>query len=444
MNRLYRVIAKLQLLWGIIRNQVTPDMLLAGSRLASFLAGSGQTVTEESAKRLATAYRCGNVLSDDVARIPLQLYTRRGDRVQRVQPSAILRDVAYQIEIRPNRYMIPFIFWKAVIQWLIYWGNAYIWSPPGSREKFILPANSTGPVFDQDGNLWYEVTFASGQREYLPSVEVMHLMINSLDGIVGRSVLAYARDTLGRQQSAYGTQDMLFKQGLTPAAVIWMNGDLNEEARDKVRDSYTRSITGVTGAGRAAVFDSKVVKYESVPMKASDAQFLESIQATDVEIANFFGVPLFKLNAGKQSYNSNEQANLDYLTGTLDSYLVQIEQSGRLQWLAEAEQATTYLRYNRDSFLRMDATTRATVIEKRIQSGQLTPNEARQIEDLSPFDGGDAHYFPGNMAVIGPNGDLIVGAPAQAMAMMATAIALKANGNGNGATEGYHKEHAHG
>ena len=139
-------------------------------------------------------------------------------------------------------------------------------------------------------------------------------------------------------------------------------------------------------------------------MKPVDAQFLESISENDVEIANFFGVPQYKLNAGKQSYESNAQQDLDYLKTTLDPYLVQWEEEAKLKWLRTDEQLNTYFRFNRDAILRTDAKTRAEITSKRIQSGVLTPNEGRQIEDLSGYPGGDLHLVPANMAVVNADG----------------------------------------
>jgi HK97 family phage portal protein len=384
----------------------TPDMLMPTGGMTNYLSNSGQTVTAETSKNIATAYRCGNVLSDDVAKIPFQLFSKSNGKIEHEKPSALVRNMAYLIEVRPNRWMNPFIFKKSVMLWLLYWGNAYIWLPAGGREMFILPASNTEPVFDESGNLWYETKFSNGETAYIPDVEILHLKINSQDGFIGKSVISYARDTLGRQQAAHQTQDMFYKQGLTAAAVVWFNGDLSPEAREKVRTSYGEAITGSSNAYRLAVFDNKITKLDQITMKPQDMQFLESIEANEADIANFFGMPLFKLNQGKQSYNSNEQANLDYLSTTLDPYFVQWEQAALVSWLPQVDQGNKYFRFNRDALLRTDASTRATVIEKRILSGQLSPNEARQIEDLSSYPGGDQHYMPSNMAVISGSGDL--------------------------------------
>ena len=390
-----------------IRNQTPAKVLSLPELIGAFGLGnsSGQNVTAETSKNISTAYRCGNILSDDYAKMPLQTFTARSPgQIERLQPDFRIQNISYLLEISPNRNMTPFIFKKTLMLWLLYWGNAYAWQPPRRsgmrREIFILNSAATWPYYDIDGNIWYQTTFSDGETEYLPDVEVLHLLINSIDGINGRSMITYARESLGRQMGAYQTQGKFYAQGLNPAGIVYVPGDLDKKARDKIRESYGESMSGSSNAYRLAVMDSKITKFEAITMKPVDMEFLASIQENDLEIANFYGMPLFKLNMGKQAYNSNEQANLDYLQTTLDPYLVQTEEAARLRWLSELEQIYSYFKFNRDVLLRTDAKTRSEVIEKRIESGVLTPNEGRQIDDLSAYVGGDKHYMPVNMQSI--------------------------------------------
>ncbi len=364
---------------------------------------SGETVTAETSKNIATAYRCGNVLSDDVAKMPFQIFTRRDPRkIERILPDGRIRNLAWNLEVQPNRYMNPFIWKKTVMLWLVYWGNAYIWQPPNQRELYILPASLTFPKFSrEDGSRWFQTIFPNGKLDYLPDTEVLHLMINSIDGYQGQSVISYARETIGRQLGAHKTQGKFYAQGLNASGIMWSNGDLSPAAREKARDEFERVMAGSDNAYRLVVADQKWTKFENISMKANDMQFLEGIQATDQDIANFFGLPLYKLNQGKQSYQSNEQQNLDYLNTTLDPYLVQWEQAAALSWLSTGEQGITYFRFNRDVILRTDAKSRAEVLVKKIQSGLLSPNEGRQIEDQSSYPDGDSYYMPSNIQKIG-------------------------------------------
>jgi HK97 family phage portal protein len=150
-----------------------------------------------------------------------------------------------------------------------------------------------------------------------------------------------------------------------------------------------------------AVFDNKVSKFETIQMKLTDAQFLEGIHANDIDVINFFGVPAYKLNMGKEAYNSNAQQDLDYLKSTLDPYLVQWEQAARLKWLTQAEQPNSYFKFIRESLLRTDAKTRAELHEIKIRSGQENPNEARESDDMSGYDLGEYFYMTSNYQKIG-------------------------------------------
>jgi HK97 family phage portal protein len=377
----------------------------------SIYVGGGQTrakqvVSPETAKRVSTAFRCATTIADDIATMPLQHYTRVKVNdltlTSQVVPDPKARNMAYLLEIQSNRWMNPFILKRTSIMWLLFWGNALIWMPPppALRELFILPSNVTAPKMDQNGDLWYEVRFPNGEKRFIPSVEVMHIMINSTNGIWGRSVLEYARETIGLRMGMSATQSTYQGAGLNPAAYIQVNALLDKKGRDNYREAYTDAISGADNAGNLAVFDNKVVKFEPITMQFRDAQFLESMQSTDLEIANFFKFPAYKLNMGKQSYQSNEQQDLDYLKSTLDPHLVQWEQDARLSWLPESLQQTDYYKFNRASVLRTNAKSRAELHEIQIRSGTLTPNESREIEDRDGYAEGNKFYMTKNYGTV--------------------------------------------
>ena len=364
---------------------------------------SGEVVTPDTASSIDVVYRAGNIISDDVAKLPFQQIERVGRRVNQVQPNAYSRNNAYLMQITPNQWgWTPFMFKKQAILWQFHYGNALIWSPPvWPPQKLILPANRTTPVFDAAGNLWYRHTFSNGETEYIPGVEVLHLLINPDEtGVWGRGMIQYARETIGRQLAAFKTQGKFYSQGLNPAAYMQVNVPLDKDGRKKYRESYGEAIGGSENAYRLAVFDSKITKFEPITMKPADAEFLASIDANDVRLATFCGIPLHMINRGKEAYNSNEQKYIEYLQGTLDAYLVPFEEGARIRWLTEEEQPTNYFRFVREALLRMDAKGRAETNEIKIRSGVMTPNEAREKDDVSAYDGGDKFYMTSNYAPI--------------------------------------------
>jgi HK97 family phage portal protein len=369
---------------------------------------SGERVSVAGAQSIATAYRAKNIISDDVAKLPFQVMRRNDRNIEQVAPDPVRRNIAYLLEVSPNLWdWTPFHLKKASIEWLLFYGNNYIWSPVGGdRQLLILPADRTLPVFDMDGNLWYRHTFSNGQASYIPAVEVLHLMINpDATGFIGRGVIAFARETFGRRLGASNTQSKFFKQGFMPAAYIQMAGELNPEARKRVRDAYSEQMSGTENAYSLAVFDNRITKFEPINIQLKDAQFLESIDFTDRDICNFFGLSEHMLNRGKEAYNSNEQKYIEYLQGTLDALLVPWEQAARIRWLSREEQSNTYFKFVRDALLRMDSKARADTMAVRIQNGMMTPNEGREKEDMSASDdpNADRLYMASNIQPIGAN-----------------------------------------
>jgi hypothetical protein len=55
---------------------------------------------------------------------------------------------------------------------------------------------------------------------------------------------------------------------------------------------------------------------------------------------------------------------------------------------------TQKVRFNADEFMRADVTTRVRAEQVQIMSGTLSPNEARQMENREPYEGGDFFVNP--------------------------------------------------
>lgn len=363
---------------------------------------AGRVVTPELFQTISTAYRAKNILSDGIAKMPLQLFQQVGDRKERVRPDSRRRNHPYLIEVSPNTWgWTPFLFKKNAADWLILYGNSYIWSPPvWPFQKYILPADTTYPVFDEDGSIWYATILTKdGNIDYIPGAEVMHNLINPDEsGQVGRGVVEFARETGGRQIAAYDTEGQIMANGLTSKVILQVAATLKEEEREGYRQSYAKQMMG-DGPG-VAVLDNRITKFEPVTIKPVDVEFLGMIKANDEDIARFFGMPLHMLNMGKEAYNSNEQTYLEYLNETLDPYLVQLEQSARIKWLPQNRQDDFFWKFNRDATLRMDGKTRAEMNEVLIRSGQRSPNETREKDDYSAYPEGEKYYMTKNYADI--------------------------------------------
>lgn len=365
---------------------------------------SGNTVSVYSSQSIATAYRAKNIVSDSIASMPLKQYQRVERNTRQVDENPTTRNMPYLLQISPNLWgWTPFQLKKSFTEWLLFYGNGLIWKPPAApSQMFVLAANKTRPLLDLDGNLWYEHIFASSPKPvYLPSVEVLHLMINPDEtGMWGRGVIEFARETFGRRLAANKTQSMLHAQGFMPAGIMRLKGEASKDVRDKVREAYEDAMSGTDNAYRLAIIDNKVEDYKPVEMQLKDSNWLESINATDDDIALFFGIAGHMLNRGKEAYNSNAEKFEEFKAMTLDPLLIPWEEAARIRWLSEADQATNYFKFKRESLLRMSPKERADMNSTKIQSGQISPNEVRAQDELDPYELGDQFFMNSGVQAI--------------------------------------------
>jgi HK97 family phage portal protein len=134
-------------------------------------------------------------------------------------------------------------------------------------------------------------------------------------------------------------------------------------------------------------------------MTAADMQFLESRKFTVLEICRFFGVhPSFVFGDTATNYKSAEMANVAFLSNTLAPILRQIELeiARKLLPIGSSER----IRFDREELYATDLESRMAYIEKRIQTGTLTPNEARTAMGMQPIEGGDVMMISANLKPI--------------------------------------------
>ncbi|MCZ2076693.1 MAG: phage portal protein [Bryobacterales bacterium] len=358
---------------------------------------AGQTVSVTGSQSIATAYRAKNIITDALAGMPFKQYIRTGRDTFAVAEDPGVRNMPYLLQVMANDWgWTPFQLKKSFFEWLLFYGNGLIWKPPISpAQLFILPANRTRPLFDLDGGLWYEHRFA-GAREpaYIPSVEVLHTLINPDEtGVWGRGVITFARETFGRRLAANKAQSMLHAQGFMPAAVLKVKGKAEKKHREAIREAYEDSMSGTDNAYRLAIIDENIESYTPVDLQLRDSQWLQSIDATDDDIALFFGIAGHMLNRGKEAYNSNEQKFEEFKALTLDPLAVPFEEAARIRWLSRDQQAVSYFKFKREALLRMLPDARAAMNATLFQNGAINLNEWREQDERNPIENGDVHFI---------------------------------------------------
>ena len=148
---------------------------------------------------------------------------------------------------------------------------------------------------------------------------------------------------------------------------------------------------GPSNSHRGASLDVGLT-YQPMTGSNADAQFIESQEGSVKDLARYFGVPLYKLQEGEQSYSSNEQNAIEYVVGTLHPIVTQYEEELSYKLLTDRELRNgVELRVNMMAELKGDTAARAEWYRIMLDGGTFSVNDVRALEDLPDVEGGDEH-----------------------------------------------------
>jgi hypothetical protein len=140
------------------------------------------------------------------------------------------------------------------------------------------------------------------------------------------------------------------------------------------------------------------VEYASTSMTSRDSEYIADRKFNRELIASLFMLPAFKLNAlENSSVRANlEEQNRDYFNTSLSRHLNKFREEGERKLLTWSERRSgkVFLRWFPEAFLRGDTETRFRTYSTAIASLIMNPNEARELEDWNPYEGGDEFKNP--------------------------------------------------
>lgn len=342
---------------------------------------------DDNAMKLSSVFACVNIISNSIAKMPIFVVDSKTNKHLDDNP-------IYKILNRkPNQIMNPFNLKKLTEVWVLTKGNAYWYKVYDGSGRIVelLPIHPDFvSIVKNQGNVFYDVQFPNSETRRLFPEEIIHFKELSFDGVVGESVLSYARKTteMGLIYEKY--QRSFYKKGGRPEGTLAVESDLSVDNINKMKKEWERAHSGPDNAFRIAVLTNGV-KYAAVPqVSQKDAAFIESKSLNIADIARFFQIPLYKLNEGSQSYNSNEQNSIEYLTSSLAPRISNIEDELTLKLLSDKEwENGMRIKANMNVELRGDTAARGAWYRTMREIGAYSVNDIRSYEDLEDVSGGD-------------------------------------------------------
>lgn len=370
--------------------------LLDGSSESS----SGISVNINRALRVTTVLACARVLAEGTAQVPLKLFKRRknGSGADEAVDEA-LYDL---ITVRPNDWMTPFEWREQMMFHAVLGVGGYSFVNRGSQGKIyeLLPL-VPGAVSVKQSKEWavtYDVSMGNDVDSVgIPKEDMWHLRGPSWNGFSGLDVIKEARDAIGLSIATETAQSKLMNNGARPGGVLSTDLTLTDPQIKRIRDSWQIAFSG-GNQFKTALLDAGM-KWAPMTMTAVDAQGIETRKFQIEEICR--GMRVFPQMIGHTdktaTYASAEQFFLAHVIHSLMPWFTRFEQVMNRDLLTiEQRKAGFYFKHNVAGLMRGDSKARADYYMRMFQTGSMSPNDIRDLEDMNPRELGDRYYVPAN------------------------------------------------
>lgn len=348
-----------------------------------------EPVTVETGLEHSAVFACVNVISSDLAKLPLRI-NRRTAGVWVEDPGHVYAGLFR----RPNGYQTRLQFVQAWAASKLLHGNTYVLKqrdPLGRVEALhvLNPTKVTPLVSSETGEVFYQLKaddLAIIPDRTVPAREIIHdrglCPFHSLLGVSPLTAAAMAT----RQGLAIVKQaSKFFENGARPGSVLLAPGPVPNETADRLKAHWESNYSG-SNAGRTAVLPDGI-RYEAMSVNPVDAQLIEQLNWTAADIARAFSVPAYKIGAGAPPpYTGIEQIQMGYYSDCLQVHIESLELCLDLGLDLGTDEQTEL---DVTAMLRMDTPTRISTAAQAVTAGLLTTNEARRDLGLPPVEGGD-------------------------------------------------------
>jgi HK97 family phage portal protein len=341
----------------------------------------------------AVAARCVAIRSELTASVPLKLYRRMPDGTRQRVTDNPLADVLSDLA---NPLTTAYECREFLVRSLDLYGNAFarIERNGGGQVSALWPLEASRVQVErlETGRLRYRYSGARG-AEVILLEDMLHIRASSEDGLLGRSPLSIARGSFELGMTLNETAHTQAASGFKPAGILMYPGNLSEDARNRVRNSFHEQANGPRKAGRTPVLEEGL-KYQQLSFAPLEAQLLESRNTSNADVCYAFNLSPAILGLNESvSYGSAQQAAQDLVTNALAPLCARIEQAMQRCLLSSEARRNLIIEHDLSGLLRGDATSRWTAYRTAREIGVMSAKEIRATENLGPMDPAD-DYAP--------------------------------------------------
>jgi HK97 family phage portal protein len=352
---------------GFGNDQTAPD---TGEWFVESDSRQTVSVAGDNALRVIPIYGAVSLIADQLASLPIGIFTRVNGVSQRTTAPAWMS--------RPDPRLTWFDWVHQLAVSLLLRGNAYGYIVKDStgiaQVRWLHPDDVT---LDEAGIFPIYRVGRNAEESVERGGNILHIRAFTSPGTVrGLSPIGVFRARFETWMSAaeYGRE--WFNNSAQPTGILQNSkGTLTpaqmDEAKKRFKDSTRR---------REPVALSSDWTWQQVSVSPEEAQFLQTIKATATQIAVIFRVDPEDVggeSGSSMTYATRESNQQKFNTRTLLPWTVRMETA-----LAELLPGETFIKFDLDSLARPNTLERLQANTEALKSGQRTLAEVRASEDL--------------------------------------------------------------
>lgn len=350
----------------------------------------GLNTTKNTALSLSTVYSAVNLISDAIATLPISIKSK-GEQGKDTLPTHPLYDIF------TSNLTTKYTLFKTILQSVLLKGNAYVYIERTGKKitglRYLQPEDVQVYYRKETKELYYTCSYLGGTKRILPS-DMLHFLKYTVDGVQGISVLLHARRSLNIANQTENTAETFFSSGCALNGVIKVHSNINQQQKQDIRKDWTSTFGSGNQSGGVVVLPLNM-DYQPISVSAEDAQMLQSRLYNVADIARFFNIsPVLLGDLSNAGYSTIEATNLQFLSYTLNPYIVMIEEELNRKLVGTGENIEINL--EETAILRTDKAQQAAYYNSLLSMGVLSINEVRKELGLNPVEGGDNHNLAYN------------------------------------------------
>ena len=348
---------------------------------------------ERAYEDLEIVNRGVNLIVDDASEIPISV----SGQVQGM--SSVVKGIKRsRVDLLLNKEPNPFqdisTFRRNLITDYLLDGNIFIYFD--GVHMYHLPANKV-TIHASDTTYIEKFTF-NEQVSYKPS-EIIHVKDNSFYSIYrGVSRLKPALRTMILMRSMRDFQDNFFKNGAVPGLVLKSPNTLSEKIKERMIQSWSARYRPDAGGRRPLILDGGIEIDSFANVNFKELDFQSAIAENEKIILKALGVPPILLDSGN---NANIRPNMRmYYLETILPIVRKINFAMERHFGFKCQEDITNI-----PALQPELRDQSQYYSALVNTGIISPNEARDALGFDPVEGYDDLRVPANIAGSAANPD---------------------------------------